>query len=110
MDSSINLTLFFKDTISVSDQHVINVNYDTEETIARNMLRNGRYSRDGTIYRSSDGIIDPFHAEMGRIEDIDSIEAQDEFLPGIIHHYYRDSTRLRDGSIEYKGGIFIPLE
>ena len=110
MDSSIKLALFFEDTIAVSDRHVINVSYDAEETIARNMLRNGRYSRDGSIYRSSDGIIDPFHAEMGRIEDIDSIEAQDEFLPGIIHHYYRDSTRLRDGSIEYKGGIFIPLE
>ena len=84
---------FFTDSGAVSDEQKISVRVDTEETVK---------------------IIDMFSAYSSGSQSsdmtTDGVDIGDSITAGTRHHYFRDGTRMRDGTIRRKGMILIPLE
>jgi hypothetical protein len=124
---------FFTDAFPISDKQEKAVVKKDVDYIGHNYLRDGTRLRNGSIYRSSQEIVDVL--EMHTVEPpmVDEGQARiirngtifrdgtynrsgfaeatiiDDLVVGKRNHYYRNGTYLRNGSILRNGGIFIPL-
>lgn len=105
-----SITVRHKDTLTLTDKIATVIGVPAQDTINRNYKRDSKQVRNGVLRRSSNGIVDPFSANYEDPPFTDNLNIADPLVAGIRHHYFRNNTRTRNGSIQRKGMVFIPLE
>jgi len=98
------------DTLTFTDQIATNVSAFDEDSIGRGYQRNGKHLRNGVLRRASDRIVDPFTSNYADAPEADNLHISENLVAGLRHHFFRNGTRMRNGSIQRKGMVFIPLE
>jgi phage tail P2-like protein len=115
LNDSLNLgkmNLYFTDEMEISELQITISRNDAAETINRHIPMDGSHTRNEKLLRSSHGMVDPFALTnfTDAIKATDDIEVAEDLTSGMRYHYFRDGNRKRNGTIQRKSMILIPLE
>jgi len=98
--------------MEINELHITVTRNDAVETINRYIPMDGSHKRNEKLLRSSHGMVDPFALTnfTDGIKATDDIEVAEDLTAGMRYHYLRNGNRMRNGTIQRKSMILIPLE
>jgi len=99
----------FSDFVTADDPITLSINKEDNEILHKEIIRNGKYRRNGTLLRSV-GVVDISTGTIksGFTEVTD--ELKETFTIGYREYRSRNGIYRRNGQIKRNANVFIPLE